>query len=287
MTFDEVIGHMVFLSRYQEIRSPLPNPLLSVMLNDMPTITTHDDGMPIWIDINVETLEQHHDLRAFLSALYGWTWDVSGPEMGHYAIASHDGQPVLGVGQGEGARGEATTYFKTSTIDETFDQAIELGSSIVFPVSPVSDIGTMAIMTDPFGARFGLWQPATFNGFGVVYEANAPGWFDHVSSDPAAAGEFYASITGHTLFSPDPDMRILQNGEQWFASISESQTGAGPQWNPIMVVDSLKRIHETVPRLGGAILIEEMPVPGSSLCVFSEPVNGTMMTVMQGGDHPD
>jgi len=256
------------------------------MLNDMTTLTSHDNGMPIWVDVNVETQEQHHDLRAFLSALYDWTWDVGGPEMGYYAIASHDGQPVFGVGQGEGADGQAITYFKTSTINETFDEAIELGSSIVVPVTQVMDIGTMAILTDPFGARFGLWQPGTFGGFGVAYEPNAPGWFDHVSDNPGEASEFYASITGHKVFLPDSDMRILQNGEQWFASLSHSQSGADPQWNPIIVVDSLKRIHETVPRLGGAILIEEMPVPGSAICVFSEPVNGTLMTVMQGGDHP-
>jgi hypothetical protein len=30
-------------------------------------------------------------------------------------------------------------------------------------------------------------------------------------------------------------------------------------------------------------LIKEMPVPGSAICTFSEPVNGTLMTVMRGG----
>ena len=35
------------------------------------------------------------------------------------------------------------------------------------------------------------------------------------------------------------------------------------------------------------ILVEEMPVPGSALCIFSEPVNGTIMSVMRGGQHPD
>ena len=81
-------------------------------------------------------------------------------------------------------------------------------------------------------------------------------------------------------------MRILQNGDNWYASISHAQAGESPQWKPIYVVDSLERIHETVPRHGGAIVIEEMPVPGSAICVFSEPVNGTLMTVMRGGRPP-
>jgi predicted enzyme related to lactoylglutathione lyase len=252
----------------------------------MSKLTAHDNGMPIWVDANVETPEQHHDLRAFLSALFDWTWELGGPEMGYYALASHGGAPVFGLGQGEGARGVATTYFATSAIDDSAAKAVALGASVTMPVMPVMELGSMALLVDPTGAAFGLWQPGTFQGFGVAYEANAPGWFDHVSGDPDAAATFYSELTGHQVTSPDPAMKILQNGEQWFASFSHAQTGIGPRWNPIFVVDSLERIHKTVPRLGGAIVIAEMPVPGSAICVFSEPVNGTLMTVMRGGESP-
>jgi hypothetical protein len=30
-----------------------------------------------------------------------------------------------------------------------------------------------------------------------------------------------------------------------------------------------------------------MPVPGSAICTFTEPVNGTLMTVMRGGQAPE
>jgi predicted enzyme related to lactoylglutathione lyase len=235
----------------------------------------------------VETEEQHHDLRAFLTALFDWTWDLGGPEMAFYAIASSNGSPVLGLGRFEGGRGVATTYFTTPDIDATIQRATELGASAMMPATQVMDLGHMAVLIDPTGANFGLWQPGTFIGFGVQYEENAPGWFDHASSDPQKAGEFYAALTGFTLTTMEGDMRILQNGEQWFASVSDGQAGDSPQWKPIFVVDSLKRIHEAVPRLGGAILIEEMPVPGSALCVFTEPVNGTVMTVMAAGQNPE
>lgn len=250
----------------------------------MPKLITHDNGMPSWVDVTVETPEQHYDLRAFLSALFDWTWDLGGPEMGYYAIASHDGSPVFGLGQGEGARGTATTYFSTSSIEHTVEEALKLGASVAMPVTPVSDVGTMAMLVDPTGATFGLWQPGTFHGFGVAYEPNAPGWFDHVSSEPDVAGKFYSSLSGHQLTSPEPSMRILQNGDQWYASVSASQGNDAPHWSPIYVVDSLKRIQEVVPRHGGAVVIEEMPVPGSAICVFSEPVNGTLMTVMGAGE---
>jgi len=252
----------------------------------MTTLTSHEDGMPCWIDVTVETEEQHHDLRAFLTALFDWTWDIGDAQMGYYAVASSNGSPVFGLGRFEGGRGVATTYFTTSDIDATVQKSVDLGASVVSASMPVMELGSMAILSDPTGATFGLWQPGTFHGFGVEYEENAPGWFDHASPSPEKAGEFYAALTGFQLTTMEGDMRILQNGEQWYASVSQAQGGETPQWKPIFVVDSLKRVHEAVPRLGGAILIEEMPVPGSALCVFTEPVNGTVMTVMAAGTQP-
>ena len=253
----------------------------------MTTFTTHDDGMPCWIDAAVATEEQHHDTRAFLSALFNWTWEVGGAEMGFYATASMDGAPVLGLMVSEGATGDTTTYFATSNIEDSAKRSMNLGATAVMPVTEVMDLGKMTLLLDPSGAQFGLWEAGTFPGFGVMYQENAPGWFDHVSPEPQRDGEFYAEVTGHQLTTMEGDMRILQNGEQWFASITHAQNGERAQWKPLIVVDSLERIHEAVPRLGGAIVLAEMPVPGSAICVFSEPVNGTLWTVMRGGQHPE
>jgi len=253
----------------------------------MTSISQHEDGMPCWVDVMVENDEQHHDRRAFLSALFDWTWELGTEETSFYSIASSDGAPVMGLGRFAGSTGEATTYFATTDIESTVAAALAQGASIAMPVMGVMEAGTMAVLLDPSGATYGLWQANQFAGFGVMYEPNAPGWFDHVSVDPQRDGEFYAAVTGKQLTTMEGDMRILQNGEQWFASISNAPDGERAQWKPIFVVDSLELIHATVPRHGGAIVIPEMPVPGSTLCVFSEPVNGTLMTVMAGGDHPD
>jgi predicted enzyme related to lactoylglutathione lyase len=251
----------------------------------MTTLSRFDEGMPCWVDIMVPNQEQHHDKRAFLTALFDWTWDLGSPEMGHYATAFSDGHGVMGLGIAEGTSGAATTYFATTNIESAVTRATDLGANVVLAPTQVADIGTMAILVDPFGVVYGLWQPGVFAGFSLMYEENTPGWFDHASLNPEGAGEYYASLSGHDVISPGPDMRVLQKGEQWYASLTQLPPGTSPEWKPIYIVDSLERIHEVVPRHGGTILIEEMPVPGSALCIFSEPVNGTVMSVMRGGHH--
>ena len=254
----------------------------------MTTLSKIDDGTPCWVDSMVTSQELHHDRRAFLSALFDWTWEEGTPETGYYALALSNGKPVMGLGIYDGATTAAfQTYFSTSDIEASVERATELGGTALMPVMGVMDLGKMAMLNDLEGATFGLWQPGTFHGFGVAYEENSVGWFDHVSADPAAAADFYVGLSGHAIESPDPEMRVLKNGDQWFASISSSPLGEAPQWRPIYIVDSLERTHEIVRRHGGTVLVEEMPVPGSAISVFIEPTNGTTMTVMRGGAHSD
>src|SRR5665213_2789365 len=118
----------------------------------MTAISSHDNGMPIWSDVMVENAEQHHDLRAFFTKLFDWTWDVGTEEMGYYSIASHNGAPVLGLGQNEASHGEITTYFSTSDVNDAVQRAVELGASVTMPATHVMDLGTMAVLVDPVGA---------------------------------------------------------------------------------------------------------------------------------------
>lgn len=249
----------------------------------MVSIHRSEIGVPAWLEVVVATREQHEQLRAFLSSLFDWSWELGGPESGYYSNALHDGAPVMGLAVRDGARGEVTTYFATNDVAASLARAEQLGARVSLPVTSIMDLGAMALVVDPTGAAVGLWQPGTFAGFGAAFEINAPGWFDHVSPDPEGAAHFYSGLTGHATTSPEEGVRVLQRGDRWFASLSLAPRDAPARWNPIMVVDTLARVREAVPRRGGTILIDEIPVLGGAVCVFTEPVNGTAITVMANG----
>jgi predicted enzyme related to lactoylglutathione lyase len=250
---------------------------------------SHANGMPSWVDVMVETSEQRQGVMDFYSSLYGWTWDVGGEEMGYYCIASLDGAPVMGVGQGPGGVGAMTPYFATDDLEASIAKAKELGGNVFMGPQEVPGAGSMALVADPTGAVHGLWQAAEFKGFGVEYEAGAPGWFDHASNEPAKAAAYYSGLTGHGLVEPEPGMQVLANGEQWFASVSQNQIDERPaaQWNSVYVVDKLAAARDQVRALGATVVLEEMPVPGSAISVFVEPVMNTVITIMGAGSHEE
>jgi hypothetical protein len=233
----------------------------------------------------VETTEQRDALMSFYTSLYGWTWEVGGEEMGYYSIANLDGVPVMGLGQGPGGAGAMVPYFATDDINASAAKAAELGGTVFMGPMVVPEAGTMALVSDPTGAVHGLWEAGNFPGFGVAYEANAPGWFDHASDDPAAAATYYQALTGHSLIEPSPGMQVLSAGDQWFASVSQNQVPerTSAQWNSIYVVEALEAARNKVRELGGTVVLEEMPVPGSAISVFVEPVMNTSVTIMAAG----
>ena len=251
----------------------------------MTTTTTHSDGMPVWIDTMVPTGEARERLMAFYSSIFGWTWDVGVAETGFYSIAQRDGSAVMGIGQMEGTEGRLSTYFSTSDIDAAVARAAALGATVFMPPMQVMDVGSMAMVLDPSGVTHGFWQANAFHGFGAMYELNTPGWFDHGSDEPVVASAYYQELLGHDLIQPEPEMRVLTAGDQWFASISHNMVpGRTAQWSPIFVVDALRRAHEDVRTAGGTVVLEEMPVPGSAISIFTEPVMNAMVTVMAAGE---
>jgi len=119
----------------------------------------------------------------------------------------------------------------------------------------------------------------------VSHFAEAVGSTSPIYRDPAAAAAYYTALTGHTVIEPSPGMQVLNVGEQWFASVSHNQVPERPgaQWNSIYVVETLEAARNKIRELGGTIVLEEMPVPGSAICVFVEPVMNTAVTIMGAG----
>ncbi len=255
----------------------------------MPTFTEHAEGMPCWIDASVATKELREALIDFYSSLFGWSFDVDAPETGFYSIARHNGKAVLGIGEQPDGQGDWVTYFSTPDIHVACEVAKSEGGQVFFPPMQVMDVGWMALVMDPAGVVHGLWQPITFPGFEVQYEPNTPGWFDHFSTDPVRAAAYYDKVLGKEISPNSFDgMTILQRGDQWFASLTPVASSAKPpQWTPVFIVDSLDRTTEKVRALGGKVVAEHLPVPGSALSVYLDPVVGNYLTVMQADEAAD
>lgn len=225
------------------------------------------------MDISAPNGTKRQALSAFLAAIFGWTFEVGGPESGNYSTALSQGRPIAGLMEVPGVPSFWTTYLHTADIEKSLAAFTTHGGKILDGPTRIFEMGHMAICQDAVGAAVGLWQPIQFEGFGSYNEHNSPTWFDQQSEDPGLAATFYRDVFGLTVIpTPNSVSSVLGSPEQQWFSVSPQPAALPPSWNPVIQVDSLSRVEKDLARLGGEILMNDMAVPGGKILVFADPV---------------
>jgi predicted enzyme related to lactoylglutathione lyase len=161
-------------------------------------------GTPTWIDLGVPDLDRAME---FYAAVFGWEFDVGPAEYGRYTSCLLRGRRVaaLSAMHEPGAGCFWNVYLATPDCDRTAERARAAGGVLLAEPMDVMDQGRMAIVRDPVGAQFGLWQGRAHTGAQVVNEPGALVRNDLVTPDPGPAREFYAAVFDFTL-DGNPDM---------------------------------------------------------------------------------
>ena len=158
-------------------------------------------GVPCWIDTSQPDPEA---AVAFYRGLFGWDFeDVMPPgSPGKYFIARLSGGDVAAVGsQPEGAPPMAVwnTYIWVDSADDAAAKAVEHGGQVMMEAFDVMDAGRMAVIADPEGAVFCVWQPKDHKGAQVVNENGSL-----VANQPVPWGRVRGISSGRTYMKASP-----------------------------------------------------------------------------------
>ncbi|MEV7089115.1 VOC family protein [Streptomyces sp. NPDC093085] len=222
----------------------------------MPLITTgQPTGTPTWIDLNVPDVERAME---FYGAVFGWEFTPAGP--GGYVQALVRGCRVAGL---RPLQGQATgtprwhVYFATDDCDATLRTATDAGATVLAPAADKGDQGRAAVLADPGGAPFGLWQARTLPGCERVNEPDTLVRNDLTTPDPASAREFYAKVFGFTLdTNPDlpgsEDFTFLRRPDgHEIGGIQGDPEAAEAAWGTLFEVADADRTAERAVAAGG------------------------------------
>ncbi|APU12527.1 MULTISPECIES: VOC family protein [Actinoalloteichus] len=162
-------------------------------------------GTPTWIDLGIPDLARGID---FYRAVFGWEFVTGPPETGNYTICQLRGKAVAGLMANPDADAADfwwSVYLATDDCDATVERVVSAGGTIVNPAMDVMDQGRMAIVRDPAGSQFGLWQGRALVGAQLVNEPNSLVRNDLMTQNPEPTAEFYASVFG---FTPERNTQI-------------------------------------------------------------------------------
>jgi predicted enzyme related to lactoylglutathione lyase len=264
-------------------------------------------GVPCWIDTS------HPDPQAaldFYRGLFGWEFDDAMPEGtdGHYFIGRIRGGDVAAISAApEGAPPMAVwnTYIWVESADDAAEAARAAGGRVMMEPFDVMDAGRMAVLADPEGAVFCVWQAKEHKGSKVVNEHGSLNFNGLATRDPDAAKAFYGQVFGwRTLALPAGEMWTLPGyGDHLEESspglreqmaqmgapdgfidvvaaltpIADDDTDTPAHWSVTFAVDDADATAAKAAELGGTVLAGPVDAPWTKMAVIRDPQGATFV----------
>ena len=236
----------------------------------MPEFSSHVQGTPSWAELS--TTDDQGAL-AFYGALFGWEDEPNemGPGM-YYHMQKLNGLEVAALYQQgdeekqQGVPPHWKVYFTVDDIQKSTEQATESGATVIFGPMEVFDAGHAAILQDPQGAVFALWQPKEHIGARIKGETGSVIWNELMTNSAAEATKFYTGLLGITSSKmPGPmDYTMLNVGGTDLAGVMQITEDMGPvppHWMVYFGVDDVDAAASKAESLGGSMVVSAADIP--------------------------
>lgn len=257
----------------------------------MQETTEYAPGTFCWVELGTIDGEA---AKKFYTELFGWdfTDNPIGPGM-VYTMLKLEGKDTGALYQmppamtSKGVPPHWMSYVLVASADETAAKAKELGATLTQEPFDVFDVGRMAVVQDPTGAMFALWQAGTNKGAGVVNVPNSFCWNELSTPDTAKAGDFYTGLFGW-------GKNVQQMGPMTYTSFMNNDRPAGgmytptpemgnvpPHWLVYFAVDDTDGKLKTAVELGGKIISPAMDIPGTGRFAVVQDPQGAVFGIIK------
>ncbi|WP_328973035.1 VOC family protein [Streptomyces sp. NBC_00239] len=257
-------------------------------------------GTPCWTDLMVPDQQAALD---FYRDLFGWQGEIGPAEQGGYSVCTLKGQPVAGIMKAMNPDGTVpdplppaawTTYLATDDADAVATASTAAGGNTVMPVMDVMNLGRMAVLADPTGAAYGVWQAGTFPGAGIVNEPGAMIWNELATTDTKAAAAYYEAVLPvGTAPSEIPgteeygytELKVNDRAVGGIMGLDQHPEGTPPHWMVYFDVDDADSVQAAAERAGATVLAPAFDMPVGRMAVLADP-QGAVFAVIKTSDAP-
>lgn len=255
--------------------------------------TQYPPGTFSWTDLSTTDPDA---ARAFYAALFGWEADdMPAGEGVVYSMMRVGDKHVAAIAAQPDAQREAgvpplwNSYVTVASADDAAARAAELGGTVHAPPFDVLDAGRMAVVQDPQGAFFMVWEPRRHVGAGLVNEPGALVWNELAAADLDAAQAFYSGLFGWSIapFEGSEQLYLsIRNGERSNGGMREATPpGTPPHWLVYFGVDDLDASLERVRELGGVVHAGPIDIQMARIAVVADP-QGAVFALYDGVMEP-
>jgi hypothetical protein len=167
----------------------------------MAEVSSHAPGAFCWIELGTTN---QNAAKEFYGKLFGWSFADSemGPGM-TYTIFKLKGRDAaacytLDAAKMPGVPPHWMIYVASADAGASAKRAAELGGRVTAPAFEVGTFGKMAVLADPAGGNFCVWEAKENPGIGIHNEPGAFCWGQLNTNETAKSEAFYAALFGWT-----------------------------------------------------------------------------------------
>ena len=234
----------------------------------MPEIKKHEPGTFCWVEL---ATKDGPAAKKFYKSLFDWGVNDIPSDAGTYSMVQNRGKDAGALyqqgPQEKGIPPHWNSYVAVDSADETAAKAKKLGATVVLEPFEVMEHGRMAVIQDPTGAVFSLWEPKAHIGAQVVGEPNSFCWNELYTSDAKRAGDFYANLfswTREPMQTPTGEYTIFKKGDTQAAGmmqISKEMEAMPPHWMVYFAVDDSDRTVQKAQGMGAQVMVPPTDIP--------------------------
>ena len=253
--------------------------------------TSYVPGTFCWVDL---ATTDPAAAKTFYTGLFNWTADDRPVGGMTYTMLKLGDDEVAGLYELDAQmrdQGIPPNWFNLVSVEDaaaSAEKARELGGTVLTDAFDVMDFGRLAVIQDPVGAAFGVWQPGTNIGASRVNDPGSLTWNELNTRDYATAIPFYTGLFGWSAEPMEDDGKVtyvtLKNGDRLNGGIMVHgpEVGEMPSfWMPYFTVESTDDAVAKVNELGGVTLNGPMDLPNGRIAVVRDP-QGAAFAVFQG-----
>jgi predicted enzyme related to lactoylglutathione lyase len=254
----------------------------------MPTIPT---GKFVWFEY---VSKDSKKAQAFFGELFHWKAKDAPMAQSSYTMIAL-GDDTIGGYLPPFANGPQQPYWlshlQVANVQDSASKVKQLGGEIVKEPFKVADIGTMAVVTDPLGGIFALWQFAKLEDAGAGDYKGLDGswlWNELYTADPDKSVAFYKAVGGFEVETmkqegagPGPDRyEILKSDGKGRGGIMKL-AGLPQMWMPYVKVANTDATVERAKQLGATFKVAAETIPKvGRIAVLADPL-GVPLGILQ------
>jgi predicted enzyme related to lactoylglutathione lyase len=254
---------------------------------------SHAPGTFSWAELS--TSDQKAG-TAFYASLFGWEVnDIPMGPAGTYTMFQMRGKEVAAAAGQQpqerdmGVPPHWNSYITVQNVDETVRRAQELGAKVFSPPFEVMDAGRMAVLQDPTGAVFQVWQANKSIGARILNEPGALCWTELTTTDTKAAEAFYTKLFGWTPKhgAAGTTMEYTEFSVGGVPSIgmmpkpADMPAGIPSYWMPYFQVADCDASAAKAGTLGGKIMVGPQDIPKTGRFAILTDPQGAMFAVFK------